>query len=69
MLIAFKIRALFIWTDPYLPDLINTGLTIDTAGLVATPTVRFNPDFKAIGHPGRTGKMIGQKRKKRKTLS
>ena len=23
MLIDFKIRALFIWTDPYLPDLIN----------------------------------------------
>ena len=23
MLIDFKIRALFIWTDPYLPDLIK----------------------------------------------
>ena len=23
MLIDFKIRALFIWTDPYLPDLAN----------------------------------------------
>ena len=25
MLIDFKIRALFIWTDPYLPDLALTG--------------------------------------------
>ena len=26
MLIDFKIRALFIWTDPYLPDLVNNPI-------------------------------------------
>ena len=32
MLIDFKIRALFIWTDPYLPDLVyvNSGVTCNT---------------------------------------
>ena len=31
MLIDFKIRALFIWTDPYLPDLVLTKTKADIA--------------------------------------
>ena len=38
MLIDFKIRALFIWTDPYLPDLVHSidwNVNVISAGVAA----------------------------------
>ena len=37
MLIDFKIRALFIWTDPYLPDLSKTDMDSLKQNLCLTP--------------------------------
>ena len=46
MLIDFKIRALFIWTDPYLPDLIC--ISADYLILLET-LIRFYSSPRVLG--------------------
>ena len=39
MLIDFKIRALFIWTGPYLPDLVYATIVARIVGFTKVATL------------------------------